>query len=46
MKKKNIILTGSEGLIGTSFRLYAEKKGHRIFCIDKIKKKKKRLLQL
>ena len=40
MKKKNIILTGSEGLIGTSFRLYAEKKGHRVFCIDKIKKKR------
>ena len=32
--KKNIILTGSEGLIGKSYRKFAEKKGHNVFCID------------
>ena len=31
MKIKNIILTGSEGLIGRSFRSYAEKKGYNLF---------------
>ena len=35
MKIKNIILTGSEGLIGKSYRSYAEKKGYNLFCIDK-----------
>ncbi|MDC3158069.1 SDR family oxidoreductase [Candidatus Pelagibacter sp.] len=34
MKNKNIILTGSEGLLGKSYRKFAEKKGHKIFCID------------
>lgn len=34
MKNKNIILTGSEGLIGTSYRKFAEKKRHNLFCID------------
>jgi NAD(P)-dependent dehydrogenase (short-subunit alcohol dehydrogenase family) len=34
MKNKNIILTGSEGLIGKSYRKFAEKKGHKVFCID------------
>ena len=38
MKINNIILTGSEGLIGSSFRVFAEKKGYNVFCIDKIKK--------
>ena len=41
MKIKNIILTGSEGLIGKSFREYAEKKGYKLFCVDKIKLKRK-----
>ena len=41
MKNKNIILTGSEGLLGNSYRKFAEKKGHKIFCIDKIKLKRK-----
>ena len=41
MKIKNIILTGSEGLIGRSFRSYAEKKGYNLFCIDKKKIKRK-----
>ena len=41
MKIKNIILTGSEGLIGRSFRSYAEKKGYNLFCIDKKKNKRK-----
>ena len=31
---KNIVLTGSEGLIGRSFRKFAEKKGHKVFCLD------------
>lgn len=34
MKNKNIILTGSEGLIGESYRKFAERKGHKVFCID------------
>ena len=41
MKLKNIILTGSEGLIGKSYRSYAEKKGYNLFCIDKKKIKRK-----
>ena len=41
MNTKNIILTGSEGLIGTSFRNYAEKKGYKVFCLDKLKLKRK-----
>lgn len=32
--KKNIILTGSEGLIGKAYRKFAEKKGHKVFCLD------------
>mgnify|MGYP000933100669 FL=1 len=35
MKIKNIILTGSEGLIGKSYRTFAENKGYTVFCIDK-----------
>ena len=31
MKINNIILTGSEGLIGSSFREFAEKKGYNVF---------------
>lgn len=34
MKNKNIILTGSEGLLGHSYKKFAEKKGHKVFCID------------
>ncbi|MBD1166875.1 SDR family oxidoreductase [Pelagibacterales bacterium SAG-MED09] len=34
MKKKNILITGSEGLIGKSFRKFMEKKSKNIFCID------------
>lgn len=34
MKNKNIILTGSEGLLGHSYRKFAEKKGHKVFCLD------------
>ena len=45
MKINNIILTGSEGLIGSSFRVFAEKKGYNVFCIDKIKKKRKNYFQ-
>ena len=41
MNIKNIILTGSEGLIGKSYRKYAEEKGYNIFCIDKLKVKRK-----
>jgi NAD(P)-dependent dehydrogenase (short-subunit alcohol dehydrogenase family) len=41
MKIKNIILTGSEGLIGKSYRSYAEKKGYNVFCIDKKRIKRK-----
>lgn len=38
---KKIIITGSEGLLGKSFRKYAEKKGYTVFSIDikKIKRK-------
>ena len=43
--KTNIILTGSEGLLGTSFRNYAENKGYNIFCIDKLKLKRKNYFQ-
>jgi NAD(P)-dependent dehydrogenase (short-subunit alcohol dehydrogenase family) len=42
MKIKNIILTGSEGLIGRSYRAFAEKKGYNLFCIDKKKIKRKK----
>lgn len=31
---KNIIITGSEGIVGKSFRNFAEKKGYKIFCVD------------
>lgn len=41
MKNKNVILTGSEGLLGNSYRKFAEKRGHKIFCIDKLKLKRK-----
>ena len=41
MKMKNIILTGSEGLIGKSYRSFAKKKGYKVFCIDKKKIKRK-----
>ncbi|MDC3042933.1 SDR family oxidoreductase [Candidatus Pelagibacter sp.] len=41
MKIKNIILTGSEGLIGKSYRSFAEKKGYTVFCIDKKRIKRK-----
>jgi len=41
MNTKNIIITGSEGLIGSSFRNYAEKKGYNLFCLDKITTKRK-----
>ena len=32
--KKNIILTGSEGLIGKAYRKFAEKKGHKVFSFE------------
>jgi NAD(P)-dependent dehydrogenase (short-subunit alcohol dehydrogenase family) len=34
MKNKNIIITGSEGLLGKSFRKFMEKKCKNIFCLD------------
>jgi len=40
-EKKKIILTGSEGLLGSSYRTYAEEKGYELFCIDKKKIKRK-----
>ena len=46
MKNKNVILTGSEGLLGSSYRKFAEKKGHKIFCIDKLKLKRKIIMHV
>ena len=34
MKNKNLLITGSEGLLGKSFRKFIEKKCKKIFCID------------
>ena len=34
MKKKNILITGSEGLLGKSFRKFMQNKSKNIFCID------------
>jgi NAD(P)-dependent dehydrogenase (short-subunit alcohol dehydrogenase family) len=34
MQSKNIVITGSEGLLGTSFRKFIEKKCKNIFCLD------------
>ena len=34
MKNKNIIITGSEGLLGKSFRIFVEKKCKNVFCLD------------
>lgn len=31
---KNIIITGSEGIIGKSFQKYCKRKGYNLFCID------------
>jgi len=42
MEIKNIILTGSEGLIGRSYRTFAERKGYNLFCIDKKRIKRKK----
>lgn len=41
MTTRNIIITGSEGLIGSSFRSYSELKGYNLFCLDKIRIKRK-----
>lgn len=41
MTTRNIIITGSEGLIGNSFRSYSELKGYNLFCLDKIRIKRK-----
>ena len=34
MKNKNIIITGSEGLIGRSFRKFIQNECKNIFCLD------------
>ena len=34
MKNKNIIITGSEGLLGKSFRKFMKKKCKNLFCLD------------
>ena len=42
MKNYKILLIGSEGLIGSSFKKYLLSKNHNLFCVD-IKKNKKEL---
>jgi short-subunit dehydrogenase len=34
MKNKNIIISGSEGLLGTSYRHFIEKECKNLFCLD------------
>lgn len=43
MKNYRILLIGSEGLIGSSFKKYLLSKNHNLFCVDIKKNKKKEL---